>query len=146
MIRRSLLLCAALASACGGSPTRPPADATAAQIAAANQRLQGTWILMQFQPELALEPMLAELLALQMGRLAVRFEGKQALITGVGVETERSYRVLEADYDRLKIVLTDPSGVAYQSSGQFFDNELHFHSDTSPWRGRGILKRSPNTP
>jgi hypothetical protein len=134
--------CVALLAGCGGSQTASR-DATKERIEAASARLQGTWTLVQFQPELALEPMLAQLLAIQIGRLTVRFAGNQAFITGVGVNTQRTYRIDNAEFDWLRLTLIEDSGASYQSFGQFAGNDLNFRSDTSPWRGQGMLRRTP---
>ena len=136
-----LILCVALVCACGGSRAQAE-DPTFKQVAAATARLRGTWTLMQFQPDLALEPMLAQLMAVQMGRLTIRFDGNQAFITGVGVDTQRKYRVDSADGDQLHLTLTDDSGATYLVAGQFAGDDLLFRSDTSPWRGHGKLNRA----
>lgn len=139
---KALLVAACLVAlgGCGGS--RPqPADVAAQQVAAATSRLQGVWTLVQFQPEAPLEPMLSQLLAVQMGRLTVRFDGNQAFVTGVGVNTQRAYRVDGAQGDQLHLTLIEDTGATYQMVGAFSGNVLYFRSDTDPWRGRGTLQR-----
>jgi hypothetical protein len=135
-----VVTCGAALSACGGS-RMPAADAAAQQVAAATSRLQGTWTLVQFQPETGLEPMMAQLLAVQIGRLTVRFDANQAYFTGVGVNAQRAYRVDAAQADQLHLTLLEDTGATYQIVGAFSSNVLQFRSDTDPWRGRGTLQR-----
>jgi hypothetical protein len=137
----AIVLCLPLLGACTRSRATA-GDEAAIRLAAANHRLQGSWTLMRFQPEVSLEPMLAQLLALQAGRLTVAFQNGRATITGVGVATERGYRIDEAVLDHLRLTVIDDSGVTYQCTGDFVGNEFRFHSDTSPWQGVGVLVRS----
>jgi hypothetical protein len=113
----------------------------ARQVAAATSRLAGTWTLVQFQPEAPLEPMIAQLLTVQMGRMTVRFDGNQAFFAGVGVNTQRAYRVDRAEGDQLHLTLIEDTGATYQVLGDFSGGVLYFRSDTDPWRGRGTLQR-----
>jgi hypothetical protein len=134
-----LLLAAALLVSCAGS--HGGADDPARQIAAVNQRLLGTWLLVDFQPEVPLEPMLAQLLSMQMGRLTAQLDGGRLVATGLGVQATRTYRIDEASMDRFKLTLFDDTGVAYESWGDFQGDVLRFESLTTPWRGRGSMKR-----
>jgi hypothetical protein len=142
--RASLVAMLCLASTCllacagnRGSDAEDPAS----RIAAANQRLQGTWLLVDFQPEVPLEPMLAQLLSMQMGRLTAQLDGGRLVATGLGVHATRTYRIDDASMDRFKLTLFDESGVTYQSWGDFQGDLVRFESLTLPWRGRGSLKR-----
>jgi hypothetical protein len=112
------------------------------QIAAANQRLLGTWVLADFQPEVPLEPMLAQLLSLQMGRLTADLDGGRLVATGPGVQATRTYRIDQASMDRFKLTLFDETGVSYEAWGDFQGDVVRFESLTTPWRGRGALKRA----
>lgn len=129
-----------VAAGCGGSHTTP-ADASAANRAAANRRLQGAWVLTSFQSEVPLEPMLQGLLAVQIGHLQVKFDGKQLTALGPGVEARRQYVVTDAVFNRLKVTVYD-DGLPYQVEGEFQGNQLSFHALTSPWRGSGLLVRA----
>src|SRR6185295_9435183 len=72
-------------TACAGSRGTSAED-PATRIAAANQRLQGTWLLVDFQPQVPLEPMLAQLLSMQMGRLTVQLDSGRLVANGIGVQ------------------------------------------------------------
>lgn len=135
----ALLLAPALVG-CGGSAPGPR-DATAASRTAANQRLQGAWVLEGFRPEVPLEPMLQGLLAAQLGHLRVTFDGKQVVALGPGVSATRRYVVTDAVFDRVKVTVYD-EGIPYQVEGEFKGNQIQFHALTSPWRGTGVLVRS----
>jgi hypothetical protein len=125
---------------CGGSG-RTPEDASAASRAAANRRLQGTWVLASFQSEVPLEPMLQGLLAVQVGHLRVTFDGDRINALGPGVSATRKYVVTDAAFQRAKLTVYD-EGVPYQVDGEFRGNQIAFHALTSPWRGTGTLVRA----
>jgi hypothetical protein len=135
-----LLLGAIFSIACGG--TRGAASDAARQIAEANQRLIGTWTLVDFRPDLPLEPMLAQLLSMQLGRLTAELDGGRLVATGLGVQAVRTYRIDEASMDRFKMTLFDETGVAYETWGNFQGDVIRFESTTPPWRGTGTLKRA----
>lgn len=103
----------------------------------------GRWLLVSFQPEVPLEPMLAGLLSAQLGVLVVQFDGQQMIAQGAGVGTTRRYRVTQAVAEGLTVVSYDDKGVPYDAVGEFHGNDLYFASLTIPWRGRGILRRIP---
>ena len=136
----ALLVGLALTASCGGSRGSGAEDPVR-QIAAANERLQGSWLLVGFQPEVGLEPMLGQLLAMQIGHLSVQLDGGRLIATGIGVQARRTYRIDEASMDRFKVTLFDETGVAYEAWGELHADEVRFESLTSPWRGRGALKR-----
>jgi len=106
-------------------------------------RLQGEWVLVEFQPDATLEPMLATLLQAQMKQLRVRFQAGNMKIVGVGVSAERTYRVTQAAADGFSLTIVDPDGVEYRSTGAFQGNAVGFTSLSDPWRGRGRLQRAP---
>jgi len=135
-----LCLASAGSTACAGN-RGSSAEGPATRIAAANQRLQGTWLLVDFQPEVPLEPMLAQLLSMQMGRLTVQLDSGRLVANGIGVQATRTYRIDDASMDRFKMTLFDASGVSYESWGNFQGDQVQFESLTLPWRGRGSLKR-----
>lgn len=145
IVRRASLvamLCLAGTSslACAGNRGSAAED-PASRIATANQRLLGTWLLVDFQPEVPLEPMLAQLLSVQMGRLTAQLDSGRIIATGLGVHATRTYRIDDASMDRFKLTLFDDTGMAYQSWGNFQGDLVQFESLTPPWRGRGSLKR-----
>ncbi len=133
------LVLALCATACGGS--RSGASDPARAIASANQRLQGTWLLVDFQPEVPLEPMLGQLLGMQLNHLTAQLDGGRLVATGLGVQATRTYRIDDASMDRFKLTLFDDTGVAYESWGDFQGDVIRFESLTTPWRGRGAWKR-----
>jgi hypothetical protein len=139
--RRTLLplfLAAALAG-CGGSQGSTPVPD---DIGRASDRLQGEWVLTSFQPAQQLEPMLATLLAAQMDKLTVTMRAGAMSIRGVGVQADRSYRVVQATEDGFSAEVTDQTGVTYQVTGEFRGLDMAFTAHTDPWRGTGRLHRS----
>lgn len=135
-----LVLTLAVVPACGGS--YQTGDEQAMARAEAGRRLMGDWVLVSFQPDNTLEPMLASLLTAQFGNMIVHFDGQSMVANGAGVRVQRRYRVTQADGDQLALVNYDDNGIAYDAVGMFHGNELWFSSLTDPWRGRGILRRA----
>jgi hypothetical protein len=76
-----------------------------------------------------------------MGTLVAQFDGRQMVVVGAGVNTTRRYRVTQGSLDRIALVNYDESGIPYDAVGEFRGEELWFASMTSPWRGRGVLRR-----
>lgn len=140
-----LLACALLALAVlPACRAREANNVDAAELARreAARRLEGSWLLVSFQPRDALEPMLAALLAAQMNRMVITFDGQVMRAAGVGVETERRYQVTEAYSNRLTVRTFDERGVYYDAVGEMRGDELWFESRTSPWQGRGVMRRA----
>src|SRR5262249_39835363 len=134
------LALAMLSASC--TPKREPRDASEEARAQAARRLMGRWVLISYQPELALEPMFQALLQAQLGSTLVAFDGQQMVGTGTGVSVVRRYKLTQAWGDRVTVVTYDDKGVAYDADGEFRGNDLYFISHTIPWRGRGILRRA----
>lgn len=134
-------LALSLAPAACGASRQQPHDAAAANRAAANQRLVGTWLLTSFQPEQPLEMMLNLLLQAQIGTLKVRFDGQQMIVDGAGVQTTRRYTITQAYQDQLALTSYDAEGIGYNVRGAFNGNVIEFESLSSPWRGHGTLQR-----
>src|SRR5690349_9779045 len=122
--RLGMLVAALGVASCGGS--QGSASDPARAIAAANQRLVGSWVLVDFQPEVPLEPMLAQLLSMQMGKLTVNLDGGRVVATGLGVQATRTYRIDEASMDRFKLTMFDETGVAYEAWGDFQGDVVRF--------------------
>jgi hypothetical protein len=99
---------ALLAAGCAPAKQGPsPADYAAPSLASAQQRIRGRWLLVDYAPELALEPVLRLLVQSQLGRLNVTFDGATLVADGPGVHVSRSYRVLEASGDQIKVDVVD---------------------------------------
>jgi hypothetical protein len=135
---------AALAlGACSSGSTGSPSNTEQAAVTDTSARLEGEWVLVEFQPDATLEPMLATLLQAQMKQLRVKFHAGSMKVDGVGVSAERSYRVTQAAADGFSLSVVDSTGVEYRSTGAFQGNALGFTSLSDPWRGRGRLQRAP---
>ena len=141
--RRSFFSAAAiLLVGCSGRQDKP-VDAAAQARANADQRLAGRWLLVSFQPEVNLEPMLGAMLAAQMNQMVVTFQKPQVNARGVGVDTTRRYQVIDALGARVAVRTIDDAGATYDAVGEFRGSDLFFESRTIPWRGRGVLRRLP---
>lgn len=144
--RRSLLLLALLgltlspALGCGPRATGQKV-ADGADPGEASEFLKGSWVLQEFRPEDAFEPMLRSLVEAQFGTLVVTFDGTTLTAQGPGIATTRSYEVVQSLFGRVDIVIFGDDGTTYEMVGQFIGDDLQFESRTQPWRGKGRLGR-----
>jgi hypothetical protein len=138
--RRTLLplLLVAILAGCGGSKGSDPVPD---DVGRAADRLQGEWVLTAFQPAQQLEPMLATLLVAQIDKLTVTLRAGAMSVRGVGVQADRSYRIVQATEIGFSMEVTDPAGGTYQVTGEFQGLDLAFRVHTDPWRGTGRLHR-----
>lgn len=134
----SLLLLTLVATACGGGTSGQAQSPTSA----AEQRLQGSWQLLGFQPSLQLEAPLQGLLDAQLRALTISFSAGSFTATGPGVETAGRFEITSASGDSLSGRLYDRAGAGYGITGQFVGTQLRFISTDSPWAGSGTLERS----
>ena len=136
------LLLIALTPACGGAP-RNSVDVLAADIANANNTLQGVWQLDGFRPDLALDPGLAALLALQLPTMRIRFENGRVHADSPTLHIDRAYSIRDAFGPRFTLVIRDDQGVGDESECEFRDNDhVAFHGTSDPWRGVGSIHRA----
>lgn len=127
-----------VATACGGGTSGQAQSPTSA----AQQRLQGSWQLLQFQPSLLLEAPLQGLLDAQLRALTITFDAGSFTATGPGVDTGGRYEITTASGDSLGGRLYDRAGAGYGVTGQFVGTQFRFTSTDSPWTGSGILERA----
>jgi hypothetical protein len=130
-------LAASLLLACGGSSSSAASDPSSV----ANQRLQGSWQLLGFQPSLELEAPLKGLLDAQLKTLIINFNAGEFTATGPGVDTGGRYEISSASGDSLTGRVYDRAGAGYGISGQFVGNQFRFTSTDTPWAGSGVLER-----
>lgn len=132
----AVLVLATLVSACGSGSSQ-----AADPSGVANQRLQGSWQLLGFQPLLKLEPPLQSLLDAQLKALTVTFANGQFTASGPGVDTGGRYEITDASGDSLSGRVYDRAGAGYGLTGQFVGAQFRFTSTDSPWAGSGVLER-----
>jgi hypothetical protein len=120
----------------------PVRDARAEAAATVGQRLQGRWVLVTFQPETPLEPVLQLLLNEQFNRLVVEFRGQALVAQGPGVTINRTYTIGDAYVDHFKATIYDSYGVGVDSVCDFSGDMLLVNGITAPWRGRASFRRA----
>jgi hypothetical protein len=125
--------------ACGGGSS----SAAVSPTSAAQQRLQGNWQLLSFQPSLQMEAPLQGLLDAQLRALTITFDAGSFSASGPGVETSGRYELTSAAGDSLTGRVYDRAGAGYGITGQFVGAQLRFQSTDSPWAGQGVLQRAP---
>jgi hypothetical protein len=132
-----LVLGASLALGCGSGSGQAVNPAQAA-----NQRLEGSWQLLSFRPNLALEAPLQGLLDAQLKTLTINFGGGQFSASGPGVDSAGRYEITDASGDALTGRIYDRAGAGYGITGQFVGTQLQFTSTDVPWAGAGVLERA----
>jgi len=129
---------AAPIAACGdGTPAARGPD----PIATVDAKLRGTWRLVDYRPEVPLEPNLKALIDLQMQSMVVRFEGDHLIAESPTFHWDRPYVLSDVADPMFK--LTTTGGEPYTSSGQFDvdGRRIFFRGESEPWRGSGTLQR-----
>jgi hypothetical protein len=141
-IPKAALALALALPACGNSPGASGPDAVAAEIASLDQRLQGSWRIASYRPDVTLEPNLAALLQLQIQSMTVRFDRGLYFADSPTIHAGGRYLVREAAGPFFRIAL-EHQGVWYISHGQFSADgqSIPFAGETEPWTGNGELHR-----
>jgi hypothetical protein len=134
----TVLVFSLVAVACGRGTTGQAQTPTSA----AQQRLQGSWRLLSFQPFLQLEAPLQGLLDAQLRAMTVTFDAGAFTATGPGVDTVGRVEITSASGDSLTGRVYDRAGAGYGITGQFVGEQFRFTSTDSPWAGNGILERA----
>ncbi|MBI4956830.1 MAG: hypothetical protein HY908_32735 [Myxococcales bacterium] len=131
-----------LAGACQPSATVDPAEYLARARLQIDQRLAGHWKLVSFVPGDTLSPVMAALLSFQFDRLRVEFRNGHMYASSPGIRTERRYRIDQPQGDLFRLVMLDEQDIDYHASCELDQaGRLVFQSETSPWKGRGVLAR-----
>ncbi len=136
---------------CGGPDALAPAN-PAVDIANVNTRLQGTWRLVDFKPDVQLEPMLAMWLQGAKSSLYIKFDGgslqADAPNAAFAFHYDRPFTISDAGGDDFTLTTTTQGGDTLVSRCQFTvdGNHFQFHSQTEPLRGVGTLERAAAAP
>lgn len=130
-----------LAYGCGGA--RPsPRDNAQDSVAATQQRLRGTWTLINFTPEVPLEQSLQLFLQVEFGHMKITIDGETLTAQGPGIDTTRRIVVRSGYGDHFDAVVYDSQGVGYETSNDFRGDQVFAQIITLPWRGRAVLTRT----
>lgn len=139
---RFLLAATLFGVACGGcfSPAASPSE-IAAPIQA--RLVSGPWRLVDYRPNVPLEPILQALLAEQLRTMIVRFDGRVLDAQSPTLHITRPYTLENISGLSFDLISPDFQGGGALRSHCFFDptgNQLTFHTDTDPWTGFGALQ------
>jgi hypothetical protein len=140
----ALAVSAVLGPGCGASQSQP-VSLVAQDTASIQSRLAaGPWRLVDYRPDVALEPMLQALLGAQVRTMVVRFDGRTLSAQSPTVQVTRPYTVENAAGPTFDLVSPDlQGGGALRSHCQVSDDgrQLVFHAESDPWTGTGTLAR-----
>lgn len=130
-----------LGAGCGG-PSPGAEDTRERDLRNAHQRVEGTWLLVGFEPEKPLGAPFDALVRDQIGKLELTMAAGNLSAMGAGFQASRSYEITSASPDTAQAVLMDDMNVRYELDLMFQgSHQLGFVSKTSPWRGQGTLQR-----
>jgi len=144
----SLVLAAPLLlAACGGAPPPLPSAAatTAEDTRAIDARLQGNWRLVDYRPDVPLEPMFQLLLAQQVQSMIIHFEAGHLHGDSPTFHIDRAYQVTTAAGPYFKIASPDSGGSIVTTAATMAEDgsSIAFRAETDPWKGSGTLQRVP---
>lgn len=130
--------------ACGGAQS-DPAGHIAQDTAFVQSRLvAGPWRLADYHPDIALEPMLQAMLALQTRTMTVRFDGRTLSALSPTLQITRPYTLENVATFTFDLVSPDAQGGGQLRSHCELSSDgrrIMFHAQTDPWTGTGTIER-----
>jgi hypothetical protein len=144
------VLASAVAVAGCASSQGQPASAVAQDTASIQSYLTaGTWRLVDYRPDVTLEPMLQAMLAAQIRTMVVHFDGRSLSAQSPTVQVTRPYTIESPAGLAFDIVSPDlgagtgPGGATARSHCEMGigGRVLTFRARTEPWTGIGTLQR-----
>lgn len=125
-----------------GCTKRSARDATAQDLLRVEQSLQGSWVLVDAQPNPPLDGVLLTLLRMQLGKMVLTFDHGTMTAKGQGIQFQRYYRVIRWEgFGRAHVELRDNVGDSDEVEGTFEGDTIRFTGLDDPWRGTGVVKR-----
>ena len=136
-------LALALAACGGGTPARTTAEQSQVDARAIQARISGAWKLVDYKPEVPLDPMTQALLSSQIQTMTVRFDNGRLMADSPAFHFTRTFQIAGAGGNMFKLIATDETGVSLTSSCTLSDDggKIYFRGETEPWRGVGTLSR-----
>ncbi|MFO0678697.1 MAG: hypothetical protein U0169_19350 [Polyangiaceae bacterium] len=132
--------------ACGDAAKGPAAPNAAEVERRAVDHELGTsaWRLESYRPQIGADALTMGLVALQVQKLDVRFDGTWMRASSPTMTFEAPYVVKDAGGGVFTLE-TRHNGLVYTSRCQFTDGgrRIQFQAQTSPWQGEGSVARVP---
>jgi hypothetical protein len=104
----------------------------------------GPWRLIDYRPDVALEPMLQAMLVAQLRTMVVRFEGGTLNAQSPTLQLARPYTLENVAGATFTLASPDiQGGGIVRSRCEVSEDGRHitFRSETDPWTGTGALER-----
>jgi hypothetical protein len=102
------------------------------------------WRLVDYRPDVALEPMLQALLAQQIRTMIVRFDGQTLSAQSPTLQVTRPYRIENASGPIFDLVSPDFQGGGELRSHCLLSDDgrrIDCHAQTDPWTGTAVIER-----
>ncbi len=106
-----------------------------------NLRLQGSWLLQSYRPNITLDAPLLALINVQFGQMRVTFDGIRLTAQGPGLQITRTYQIQDVVDQSATLVLSEPTGEMIRVWVSIQNNMLTFRPEDAPWSGEGTLQR-----
>jgi hypothetical protein len=129
---------------CGASQT-PAGSPAAVDTASVQSRLvAGPWRLVDYRPQVSLEPMLQALLTQQLRTMVVRFDGQTLSGQSPTLQISRPYALENVVGLTFDLVSPNVQGGGFlrsrcEMSGD--GRQVSFRAETDPWIGSGVIAR-----
>jgi hypothetical protein len=141
----ALRIAAAASAWCACAPQQPALSTAERDIASVQARLTaGPWRLVDYRPDVPLDPITQTLLATQVRTMVITFDGRAMHAQSPTFDVTRPYAVQEAAEFVFDIVSPDVQGAGVLRSHCWIDESgrrITFHAETDPWNGTGVLER-----
>jgi hypothetical protein len=129
---------------CGGSQAQGSSPAAIDTASVQSRLVAGSWRLVDYRPQLPLEPMLQALLSQQLRTMVVRFDGRNLSGQSPTLQITRAYTLENVVGLTFDLVSPDPQGggtlrTRCEMSGD--GRQVSFRAETDPWTGMGIIAR-----
>jgi hypothetical protein len=138
-------LLVSLGVACGGgSPGAAASPSLQDTVSIQTRLVSGSWRLVEYRPDVALEPMLNLLLLQQVRTMVVHFDGRMLSAQSPSIQFARPYTIENAAGLGFDLVSPDVQGAGpVRSHCQMSDDgrRIAFRAQSDPWTGTGIIER-----
>lgn len=131
-------------SECGGSQAQTNSPAAVDTASVQSRLVAGPWRLVDYRPQVPLEPMLQALLAQQLRTMVVRFDGQNLSGQSPTLQITRAYTlesVVGLTFDLVSPNLQGGGVLRSRCEMSGDGRQVTFRAETDPWTGTGVIAR-----
>jgi hypothetical protein len=130
--------------ACGASQSQTSSPAAVDTASAQSRLVAGPWRLVDYRPQVPLEPMLQALLTQQLRTMVVRFDGQTLRGQSPTLQINRPYtleNVVGLTFDLVSPNLQGGGFLRSRCEISGDGRQVSFRAETDPWIGSGVIAR-----